>query len=66
MGCWSLQGDIRPSVDMSGASEGIVRDRLPLLTVDEVLESLIRSTIFSKLDLPWRIHQIELEVVQGT
>lgn len=51
---------------MSGASEGIVRDRLPLLTVDEVLESLIRSTIFSKLDLPWRFHQIELEVVQGT
>lgn len=51
---------------MSGASEGIVRDRLPLLTVDEVLESLIRSTIFSKRDLPWRFHQIELEVVQGT
>ena len=30
-------------------------------TVDEVLESLNGSTVFSKLDLRWGFYQIELE-----
>ena len=33
----------------------------PIPTVDEVLESLNGSTVFSKLDLRWGFHQIELE-----
>ena len=33
----------------------------PIPTVDEVLESLNGSTVFSKLDLRWGFYQIELE-----
>ena len=54
-------GDIRLCVDMRRANEAIVRERLPIPTVDEVLESLNGSTVFSKLDLRWGFHQIELE-----
>ena len=53
-------GEIRLCVDMRPAKEAIVRERLPIPTVDEVLEQLNRSTVFSKLDLPWGFHQIEL------
>ena len=54
-------GDIRLCVDMRRANEAIVRERLPIPTVDEVLESLNGSTVFSNLDLRWGFHQIELE-----
>ena len=54
-------GDIRLCVDMRRANEAIVREGLPIPTVDEVLESLNGSTVFSKLDLRWGFHQIELE-----
>ena len=54
-------GDISLCVDMRRANEAIVRERLPIPTVDEVLESLNGSTVFSKLELPWGFHQIELE-----
>ena len=46
-----LSGDIRLCVDMRRANEAIVRERLPIPTVDEVLESLNGSTVFSRLDL---------------
>ena len=46
---------------MCRANEAIVRERLPIPTVDEVLESLNGSTVFSKLDLRWGFHQIELK-----
>ena len=32
-----------------------MRERLPIPTVDEVLESLNESTVFSKLDLRWLV-----------
>ena len=56
-------GDIRLYVDIRRANEATVRERLPMPipTVDEVLESLNGSTVFSKLDLRWGFHQIELE-----
>ena len=53
-------GEIRLCVDMRCANEAIVRERLPIPTVDEVLEELNGSTVFSKLDLRWGFHQIEL------
>ena len=56
-----LSGYIRFCVDMYRANEAIVRERLPTPTVDEVLEGLNGSTVFSKLDLRWGFHQIELE-----
>ena len=53
-------GDIRLCVDMRRANEAIIRERIPMPTVDEVLESLNGSTVFSKLDLRLGFHQIEL------
>ena len=41
---------IRLSVDMCRASEVIIRERYPIPTVDEVLQSLNQSTVFSNLD----------------
>ena len=52
--------EIRLCVDMRRASEAIVRKRLPMPTVDEVLEELNGCTVFSKLDLCWGFHKIEL------
>ena len=54
-------GDIRLCVDMRRANQAIIRERLPVPTVDEVLGSLNGSTVFSKVDLRWGFHQIELD-----
>ena len=54
-------GDIRLCVDMRKANEAIVRERHPIPTVDDVLYQLNGSKVFSKLDLKWGFHQIELE-----
>lgn len=54
-------GDIRLCVDMHRANEAIVHEKLPIPTIDEVLESLNGRTVFSKLDLRWVFNQIELE-----
>ena len=45
---------------MQRANEAIIRERYPIPTVDEVLQSLNQSTVFSKLDLKWGYHQLEL------
>ena len=46
---------------MRCANEAIVRERIPMPTVDEVLNSLNGSTVFSKLDLRLGFHQTELD-----
>ena len=53
-------GDIRLCVDMRQANGAIVRERHPILTVDEILHNLNGSTVFSKLDIKWAFHQVEL------
>ena len=53
-------GDIRLSVDMRKANAAIICERIPIPTVDEVLENLNGSAVFSKLDLCLGFHQIEL------
>ena len=53
-------GDIRLCVDMRRANEAIIRERHPIPTIDEVLEQLNGSTVFSKIDLRWGFHQVEL------
>ena len=53
--------DVRICVDMRCANEAIRREKLPIPTVDEVLEELNGSTVFSKLDMNMGFHQIELE-----
>ena len=54
-------GDIRVCVDMRRANEAIERERHPIPTIGEILYDLNGSTIFSKLDLKWGFHQVELE-----
>ena len=47
-------------MDMRHANKAIIQERLPTPTVDEVLEELNGSTVFSKLDLQHGFHQVEL------
>ena len=49
-------GDIHVCVDMRRANQAVIRERHPILT----LESLNGAALFSKLDLKWGYHQIEL------
>ena len=37
-----------------------MRERHPIPTIEEVLQDLSRSTVFSKLDRKWGFHQVEL------
>ena len=53
-------GDIRLCVDMRVANTAIQRERLPIPTVDEALEDLNGSAVFTKLDFNFGSHQIEL------
>ena len=53
-------GEIRLCVDMRKANDAIVRERHPIPTVDEVLQDMSQSSVFSKLDLKWGYHQLEL------
>jgi len=54
-------GAVRLCVDMRRANEAIIRERHPIPTVDEVLQDLNQSTVFSKIDLRLGFHQLELE-----
>ena len=54
-------GDIRLCVNMRKANEAIVSKRIPMPTVDKVLENLNGSSVFSQLDLRLGFHQIELD-----
>ena len=53
-------GDVRICVDMRRANQAIERERHPIPTVEEVLLSLNQSSVYSKLDLKWGFHQIQL------
>ena len=54
-------GDIRICVDMRRVNEATERERYPIPTIEEVLYDLNGSTVFSKLDLTWGFHQVELD-----
>ena len=53
-------GDIRLCVDMRRVNEAIERERHPIPTMEDVLQDMSRSNKFSKLDLKWGYHQLEL------
>ena len=53
-------GDVRIFVDMRRANQAIIRERQPIPTVEEVLQDLNGSTVFSRVDLKWGFHQILL------
>ena len=46
---------------MRRVNEAIERERHPIPTIEEVLHDLNGSSVFSKLDLKWGFHQVELE-----
>jgi hypothetical protein len=52
--------DIRLCIDMRRANEAILRTRHPIPTVEEMLSDMSQAALFSKLDLKWGFHQIEL------
>ena len=53
--------DIRLCVDMRRANLAVKRERYPIPTIEELLQEMNQSKIFSKLDVKWAYHQIELE-----
>ena len=53
-------GDVRVCVDMRRANEAVTRERHPIPTLEETLAALNGAAVFSKLDLRWGYHQIEL------
>ena len=59
--------DVHICVDMRHPNEAIQREKikLPIPTVDEVLEEMNRSTVFPKLEMNMGFHQIELRRGRG-
>jgi len=53
-------GEIRLCIDMRKANQVITRRRYPIPTIDEVLHNMNGAKVFSKLDLKWGYHQLEL------
>ena len=53
-------GDVRIYVDMRRANQSIIRERQPIPTVEEVLQDLNGSRVFSRVDLKWGFHHILL------
>ena len=53
--------DLRLCVDMRRVNQAILRTRHPIPTIDELLIDMNGATVFSKLDLKWGFHQIELD-----
>ena len=54
-------GDIRLCLDMRVANGAVLRERHPIPTIDEVLHDMNESSVFSKLDIEWAYHQVELD-----
>ena len=54
-------GEIRICVDMRQANTAVVREQHPIPTVEEVIQRMNGSTVFSKIDLNSGFHQLELE-----
>ena len=57
----SAQLFVSVCVDMRCASEAIQRKKIPIPTMDEVLQELNEGTVFPKLDINMGFHQTELE-----
>ncbi|CAC5425334.1 unnamed protein product [Mytilus coruscus] len=45
---------------MRRTNEAVVREKYPIPTVEEILQDLNQSKVYSKLDIKWAFHQIEL------
>ena len=54
-------GEVRICVDMRRVNTAVIRERYPIPTIEETLQNLTGACVFSKLDLRWGYHQIELD-----
>ena len=54
-------GDVRLCTNMIRANDAIIREKFPIPTVNDILHEMNGSTMFSKLDLKWVCHQLELD-----
>ena len=54
-------GEVRICVDMRRVNTAVIRERYPIPTVEQILQDLIGARVFSKLDLRWGYHHIELD-----
>lgn len=52
--------DIRLCIEMRQANEAVERERFPIPTIEETLIEMNGSKVFTKLDLKWGFHQLEL------
>lgn len=59
---YKSNGDIRICVDMRRANEAIRRENYPLPTFESIMTKLGNAKYFSRLDLEWAYHQIELDI----
>ena len=57
----SNSDDIRLCVDMRVANTAVKRERYPIPTVDEVVQELNNSSIFSKINLKMGYFQVEID-----
>ena len=46
---------------MRRVNTAVIRERYPIPTIEEILQDLTGACVFSKLDLRWGYHQIELD-----
>lgn len=53
-------GEVKLCVDMRQANCAVEREQYPIPTINEVLQDMNNSKVYSKLDLRWGYHQIEL------
>ncbi|XP_017467975.1 PREDICTED: uncharacterized protein LOC108360273 isoform X2 [Rhagoletis zephyria] len=54
-------GEIRLCVDMRRANQAVLRENYPLPTFDNFMTKLRGAKLFSRLDLKWAYHQLELD-----